>query len=198
MGNKSELWIQMYQVAFNIFLFIVIQSIFFYFVSSSFVKNVIQDKIGRITDIFYKQLNPAQKQIMAKKLEKEIQVLTPKAEESKRENEIKNAHLMLTKPIAPSYIASLALILFIVPFIFSKDKLFNFSWEFFLPLLYMLLAYGTEVGVFFILMNRYEYIGTFEILNRINNNLPSIENTNIFNNNNLSSIDNNDINNLTY
>ena len=176
---NKEFWQNMYQVAFNIFLFIVIQCLFFYFISSSFVQNIIQDKIARITDIFFKQLEPVQKKMILADLEEEIKKIKPKAEQKKKENAEKNAKMMLLNPgsplfIAPSFIAGFALLLFIVPFIFSSEQLFTFSWEFFLPLFYMLLAYSTEIGIFLILMNRYEYIGTFEILNKINKKLPSI------------------------
>jgi len=160
---------QFSNVLFNIFIFIVIQAIFFYYVSATFANNIIEDKVNRISDIFYKQLQLPQKQLLLQQLEQEKVNIEEQAALDKQKRDATNAVFLLVRM---GIIAGLALLGFFgsVYAIWGFDFSCYDRWAYF----FMMMAYTTEVGVYFILMNRFEYIGTFEILKKINEKLPEI------------------------
>lgn len=160
----SSLLVESHNILFNILIFVVIQSIFFFTVSAGFVNNIISDKVGRISDLFYKQLQRPQKLLLLEQLKEDKVKIQDKAEQDKKTRDTKNINDLLIKMGIP---AGVAIVLFLITG-------FAYGFSFWYVYVFMFTAYATEVGVFFILMNRFEYIGTFEILDIINDNLPDI------------------------
>ena len=157
------------KVLFNILIFIVIQSLFFYFISAGFANNIIEDKVSRISDIFYKQLERPQKEVLLQKLKKDKQEIEGDVKKDKVTRDKKNQIFLLYRMGIPAVIT---LGLFIISLLgLGFTALTTSMWAY----IFMMFAYFTEAGVFGILMNRYEYIGTFEILDIINDKLPEIE-----------------------
>lgn len=156
------------KILFNILIFIIIQSLFFYFISAGFANNIIEDKVSRISDIFYKQINRPQKQVLLEQLVRDKEEIEDKVKQDKKERDKKNQIFLLYRMGIP---AGITLILFLISLYGLGFSVLTSSIS---AYIFMLFAYITEVGVFGILMNRYEYIGTFEILDIINKKLPKI------------------------
>lgn len=151
------------KILFNIFIFILIQTLFFYFISAEFVNRIIHEKVSRISGIFFKQLNTTQREVVYNYLEKQQIDDAPKVVSEKNTRDAKNCEFLLLRMGIP---ALLTFILFNTSLFVVGLKMFTSNIS---AYIFMICAYITEIGVFAILMNRYEYIGTLEILNIINN-----------------------------
>ena len=179
------------KILFNILLFIIVQSLFFFWVSAGFANDIISDKVSRISDIFYKQLQRPQKEILLRQLKEDRESIVEQVNKDKTERDKKNAIFLLYRMGIPAAI-TLGLLIISSYMIgvggISLQGIINTvsSWSGLKSALaeksayvFMLFAYLTEVGIFLILMNRYEYIGTFEILDMINKELPELDINNL-------------------
>jgi len=156
------------KVLYNILIFMIVQGVFFYTVSASFANNIISDKVGRISDIFYKQLQRPQKELLLRQLKDDKAKIQDEVVLDKQQRDRDNLILLLYRLGIPS-----AIVLGIfVGLLYTGDSDF---WANKFAYIFMFFAYATEAGIFFILMNRYEYIGTFEILDKINEQLPEVK-----------------------
>lgn len=180
------------KILFNILIFIIVQSLFFYTISAGFANNIIADKVSRISDLFYKQLQRPQKELLLRQLKEDRESIVEQVNKDKAERDKKNQIFLLYRMGIP---AAITLGLFLISLYMlgaggvSLQGIVNTfsSWSGLKSSLaagsvyiFMLFAYLTEVGIYTILMQRYEYIGTFEILDIINKELPELD-LNIFN-----------------
>lgn len=158
------------KVSWNLLIFVIIQSLFFYAVSSEFVLNIVEDKAYRLGRIVANQI-PADYRGMAEKEVKDREnELEVEVELSRDERNIKNRNLLLAR-MAPWFGGGL-LILLITTWLSLSQEDINFLPELSIYGI-ILLSYLTEVILFFLMVKRYEYVGTFEILKIINDKLPS-------------------------
>lgn len=157
------------KVLFNILIFIIIQSLFFYFISAGFANNIIADKVSRISNIFYKQLQKPQKELLLRQLKEDRESIVEQVNKDKAERDRQNQIFLLYRMGIP---AAITLGLFLFSLFGLGLSVFTASLS---AYVFMIFAYLTEVGIYTILMERYEYIGTFEILDIINKELPEID-----------------------
>ena len=149
----------------NIFLFIFVQTGFFYFVASKQFNNVLESKIDILN--LYLKSSPSTRQQVKDFLQsnevKEIQKLA-KEQEIKRTQMNKN---LIKQKMLPLLLLVTALIVVII-FMMMANK--NNSWSTFgvteqVLLGLVLTAYVTEIMFFFGIVKKYEFYGDYRIIN---------------------------------
>lgn len=149
----------------NIFLFIFVQTGFFYFVASKQFNNVLESKIDILN--LYLKSSPSTRQQVKDFLQsnevKEIQKLA-------KEQEIKRTQMnkdLIKQKMLPLLLFVTALIVIII-FMMMANK--NNSWSTFgvteqVLLGLVLTAYVTEIMFFFGIVKKYEFYGDYRIMN---------------------------------
>lgn len=149
----------------NIFLFIFVQTGFFYFVASKQFNNVLESKIDILN--LYLKSSPSTRQQVKDFLQsnevKEIQKLA-KEQEIKRTKMNKN---LIKRKMLPLLLLVTALIVVII-YMMMVNK--NNSWSTFgvteqVLLGLVLTAYVTEIMFFFGIVKKYEFYGDYRIMN---------------------------------
>ena len=149
----------------NIFLFIFVQTGFFYFVASKQFNNVLESKID-ILNLYIKSSPTTREQIknfLGSDEVKEIQKLA-------KEQEIKRTQMnkdLIKQKMLPLLLFVTALIVVIV-YMMMANK--NNSWSTFglteqILLGLVLTAYVTEIMFFFGIVKKYEFYGDYRIMN---------------------------------
>jgi len=155
------------KVFWNFLVFAIIQTVFFYEIVSEFVFKIIDDKVYRISGIMAKQMPEYQLKKIEAQLEKEIAEESPNIKLESKARDTKNWDFLLKK-IGPLVLGGL--LAFGITFWKSWDDNIITGTDY-AVFAVILGSYLTEVGIFFIMMNRYEFIGTVEILSAVNKKL---------------------------
>lgn len=161
-------WIAFAKIAFNFLIFAIIQTVFFHTIISQFVDKVIEDKMSKVGDIIRGNLNAKQRAILEQRLQRslnESRSRTMIIEESRAKKNLR----LLVKTIGPLVAGGAFVFVWTLCSALGKKQV---NWEVDLWIgLVLIFSYMTEIALYFILFNRYEFIGTAEILKIINDEL---------------------------
>lgn len=161
----------------NIFLFIFVQTGFFYFIASKQFNNVLESKID-ILNLYIKSSPSTREQIknfLNSDEVKEIQKLA-------KEQEIKRTQMnkdLIKQKMLPLLLFVTALIVVIIYMMMSNK---NNSWSTFglteqILLGLVLTAYVTEIMFFFGIVKKYEFYGDYRIMNTFYKSIKEYLNT---------------------
>jgi hypothetical protein len=155
----------------NVLFFTIVQILFFKFVASKQYENVLVSKLDIIKR--YSQKNPDFKELIDKNKQKFLETNNIDIQKQRKERENKNYKLIIDYCSKPIAISIFALILILV---ISKTDMFssilnikktNWNDVYTLGLIFVLLAYGTELLFFLFIVKKYEFVGDFYILNNL-------------------------------
>lgn len=157
------------KVFWNFLVFAIIQTVFFHTIVSEFAFKIIDDKVTRLGTIISKYMPDSQLAQLEKKLQQSLDSSREATEMEKKKRSVSNYDFLL-KTVGPLILGGA--LAFGITFWSAWDSPTQIT-----PIDYavfgvILGSYLTEVGIFFILMNRFEYIGTTEIIKKINDKLP--------------------------
>lgn len=166
------------KVFWNFLVFAIIQTVFFYYVISDFVFNIIDDKVQSIGGIMTKQMSQSQLNNLKQQLEKDISASKDNIDVKSAERDNNNIDFLM-KTIGPLIAGGL----FVFAFTFwgAWNSSVSITGTDYAVFGVILGSYLTEVALFFIMMNRYEFIGTVEILKAINKKLTPLTPANVRN-----------------
>ena len=156
------------KVFWNFLVFAIIQTVFFYEIVSEFVFKIIDDKVYRIGGIMAKQMPEYQLKSLETQLEQEIAAEEDKVKMKRKVRDLSNWEF-LQRTVGPLIFGGL--MAFGITFWRAWDSDVDITGTDYAVFAVILGSYLTEVGLFFIMMNRYEFIGTTEILSAINKKL---------------------------
>ena len=185
------------KVSWNLLIFVIIQSVFFYTISSDFVLGIVTHKAERLGKIIVDQVPTGVEEEdtgipagivpvdfpgssdaflgeMQQNLEEREVELEVEAEIEKEARNVKNRDLILAR-MAPWFGAGLLALLVSTSLAFGGGEFGVAVWPELTVYAIILLSYATEISLFFLMLKRYEYIGTFEILKVVNDQLPPQE-----------------------
>jgi hypothetical protein len=155
----------------NVLFFTIVQILFFKFVASKQYENVLVSKLDIIKR--YSQKNPDFKELIDKNKQNFLETNNIDIQKQRKEREKKNYKLIIDYCSKPIAISIFALILILV---ISKTDMFssilnikktNWNDVYTLGLIFVLLAYGTEILFFLFIVKKYEFVGDFYILNNL-------------------------------
>jgi len=184
-------YIDFSKVSWNLLIFVIIQSVFFYAVSSDFVLGIVTNKSQRLGKIIVDQIpkngvklpddmripsnfprnSDDYLQNVKQNLNNRETELEVEAEMEREKRNQKNKDLLIVR-MAPWFTVGLLALLISTGLAFSGGEFGIPIWPELTVYVLILLSYATEVSLFFLMLKRYEYIGTFEILKVINDQLP--------------------------
>ena len=149
----------------NIIFFIVFQTLFFYFVASNQFIVVISEKLS-FFKIFLKN-NPEYKTFMKQLNESDtiINLKNASEEQTKKRKEINFKLLGLFCGI-PFGIAVLLLLFF---YVCKSPLCIKNEWNTFYTVMLMavVFAYATEMFLYFMMIRQYQFIGDYELINKV-------------------------------
>jgi len=158
-----------YKLCWNLIIFVTFQTLFFNIISSQFTLNLIKDKISDISNFVTYQLNSTELLYLRNELITRKTKLEPIALSKAMQRNENNVKFLISKTspwIIPSF--GIMLISFLIAFTSPEGiKLEDIS-----LLFIILLSYVTEVGMFYGMFSRHNYIGTYELIKNINSKLP--------------------------
>lgn len=159
------LYLDLSKIVLNFIVFVALQTLFFYFVVSKFSLTIFKSKLKLISDFLKSTLDPNELLVLKNSLAFDIQQSSSKVQTSIENREKENISF-LYKAISPILISSIVIFALLISFSSKKPDS-----QYYKILLVIIFSYFTEIAFFFIVMNRYEFIGTFG--NIIRNIVPS-------------------------
>ena len=152
----------------NLLIFIVFQSLFFYFISSAFLFEVIDSKIKAIGKFAINGLDDSQLEILKGSLIQKLEEVHDEAMDAEARRAENNKDFLIEK-IGYDWVGWVSTL-----FIISLSGLVlsgSFSKFNIMLMTAVIIAYLTEIWLFFFMMKPYEYIGTYEIIKYVNDRL---------------------------
>ena len=155
----------------NVLFFTIVQILFFKFIASKQYETVLVSKLDIIKR--YSKKNPEFKEVIDKNKQNFLETNNIDIKKQRKERENKNYKLIIDYCSKPIIISIFALILILV---ISKTDMFssilninktNWNDVYTLGLIFVLLAYGTEILFFLFIVKKYEFVGDFYILNNL-------------------------------
>jgi len=152
------------KVFLNFIVFVLVQTIFFYSVVSEFVIKVIQSKTKSLSGILIKNLNKRDLNILKGNLERDINRDKDKFNKATKVRGQDNKEFLIEKL---KWLFLGGVLAFGITFGFSlyNNCISGIDLAVFLVIIF---SYATEILIFFVMFNRYEFIGTQEIVKIIN------------------------------
>lgn len=155
----------------NVLFFTIVQILFFKFIASKQYETVLVSKLDIIKR--YSKKNPEFKEFIDKNKQNFLETNNIDIKKQRKERENNNYKLIIDYCSKPIIISIFALILILV---ISKTDMFssilninktNWNDVYTLGLIFVLLAYGTEILFFLFIVKKYEFVGDFYILNNL-------------------------------
>lgn len=149
----------------NIFLFIFVQTGFFYFIASKQFNNVLESKID-ILNLYIKSSPTTKEQIKEFLNSDQVKEIQKIASEQEKERTKRNKDLIKKKMLPLLLLVTALIVLIIVMMMMNKNN----SWSTFgiteqILLGLVLTAYVTEIMFFFGIVRQYEFYGDYRIMN---------------------------------
>ena len=161
----------------NLLIFIVFQSIFFYFISSAFLFEVLDSKISAIGKFAINGLSKTELEVLKTSLVQNVEEIKDQAEKDEAKRAIENKEFLIER-IKNDWLRWVGIL-----FVLSGIGLVvsgSSNWYNVGLMSIVVFAYLTEVWLFFFMMKPYEYIGTYEIIKYINDKIdPSLPEYNV-------------------
>lgn len=148
----------------NVIFFIIVQTLFFVFIASKQVDNVIEDKVA-IIKTFASYNDTINDKITEFLNSKKRNIVENNAEKQKHKRNRYNLSLIQKRVGIPLIIATIALGIFIYK-MYKKDTLLWNNTDT-LALVLVLLAYMTELFMYFAVIKCYVFVGDYDILSTL-------------------------------
>ena len=147
----------------NIIFFIVVQTLFFYFIASTQFNTVLGDKVG-IFNEYMSRNKPLKEQLRQFFASKEYQNIKNGAEQEKEQREEYNINLMKTWILPPLGISTTILLLFILKLFIYGEPWSDVDT---VGLFLVVTAYSTEIMFFLGIVQQYKFYGDIQIFDKL-------------------------------
>lgn len=150
----NDFYLEFSKIILNFIIFVSLQTLFFYFVVSRFSLTIFNKKIKLYTD-FFKQNIPSSDLLALKNfLINDIEQNSSSIQQLADQRNIENINFLFFG-VAPIIIIS-----FILFFLLILKSSIKPDLNYLKILIIIFFSYSTEIAFYFIVMNRYEFIGT--------------------------------------